>query len=83
MLFWGAQGLPFWRFAAIDFLGCALWAAVLGAVGYTLNGSVEALVGKVKRIEIWLLVAVAGLFALVLGVRIFLRRRVPKQGEHP
>ena len=83
MLFWGAEGLPFWRFAAIDSLGCALWAAVLGAVGYTLNGSVEALVGQVRRVEIWFMVAAAGLFAVVFGIRLFLRRRAPKQGDRP
>ena len=80
MVFWGVQRLPLWRYLLVDLLGCALWAAVLGALGYTLSGSAVLLVGRVKRVRIWLLVALLGCAALVLVYREVLRRRAAARG---
>jgi len=81
MVFWGVQRLPLWRYLLIDALGCALWAAVLGALGYTLSGSAVLLVGRVKRVRLWLLVAFLGCAALVLVYREVLRRRAARRGQ--
>ncbi|HEY8256812.1 MAG TPA: DedA family protein [Gemmatimonadales bacterium] len=62
MIFWGLQGLPFGRFAAVDALGCSMGTFVFAGLGYLVSGSAEALVGRVRRIELWLL------GALVVGV---------------
>lgn len=75
MLFWGMQGLPFARFAAIDLLGCSLWAMALATLGFVFSGSVAVVVGRVKRAELWLLVALVGTVAVVACVRYLMRRR--------
>jgi membrane protein DedA with SNARE-associated domain len=81
MVFWGVQRLPLWRFALIDALGCAAWAAVLGGLGFTLSGSAVLLVGRVRRVRVWLLVALLGCAALVLLYRELLRRRAARRAR--
>ncbi len=71
MVFWGLQGLSFPRFVLIDGLGCLLGAGVFGGIGYLLSGSATALLGKVQRLELWLLAAVvAGIVVVVAMHRI-------------
>jgi membrane protein DedA with SNARE-associated domain len=81
MVFWGVQRLPLWRFALIDALGCALWAAALGGLGFTLSGSAVLLVGRVRRVRVWLLGALLGCVALVLLYRAILRRRATRRAR--
>jgi len=69
MLFWGVRGLPFWRFALIDAAGCALWAVILGGLGFSLSSSAELLIGRVKRVELWVLAGFAVSVGLVLVYR--------------
>lgn len=64
-LFWGTQNLSFSRFAILDYFSCALWAGLLTALGFFMSRSASALIGEIKSIEIWLLVA------LVVAVGIF------------
>lgn len=75
VLFWGIQQLPFVRFAVLDLIGCLLWAVVFSCLGYFLSGSAAALIGEVRRIEIWVLVALAALAFFFLLSRYLLRRR--------
>ncbi|MEJ7708384.1 MAG: DedA family protein [Pyrinomonadaceae bacterium] len=77
ILFWGMSGLSFWRFAAIDFLGCLLAATSLGTLGYLLSGSAAWLIGAVRQVEIWLLGAllICGGFAIVLRWMVARRHR--------
>lgn len=74
MFFWGVHGLPFARFAALDALGCVLSATLLAGLGYVASGSVAAVVGRVKRAEMWLAAAVVVSASVVLGVGALLRR---------
>ena len=55
MLFWGLHGLPLGRFLLIDAIGCGLGALVFSGLGYLVSGSATVLLGRVKRIELWLL----------------------------
>jgi membrane protein DedA with SNARE-associated domain len=55
MIFWGLHGLPFRRFLLIDSVGCVLGSLVFTSLGYLLSGSATALLGHVKRVELWLL----------------------------
>jgi len=70
MVFWGSQGVPFWRFAAFDAVGCAVWAGVLVSLGYFGSVGIGRLLGPVDRSERHLLavLGVAVLTALVFGV---------------
>jgi membrane protein DedA with SNARE-associated domain len=76
MVFWGVQPLAFVKFAVCDLIGCALWASLFASLGYLLSGSAAKLIGEVKRIEAWLLVAVVAIAALLLVIRLLLRRKL-------
>lgn len=77
MVFWGLQGLPFGKFAVVDALGCALGTLVFAGLGYLVSGSAQALLGKVRRVELWLL------GAIVVGVGIvYLVHRATKRELH-
>jgi membrane protein DedA with SNARE-associated domain len=76
MLFWGVRGLRFWRFVAIDLAGCALWAVAVGGVGYLASNSAAAMLGRVRRIRLWLLGALLlSAVALLAAHLIFWWRR--------
>jgi len=77
MFFWGLHNLAFGRFAAVDILGCALGAIVFASLGYLVSGSAEALLGRVRRIELWLL---GGLIAG--AVIVYLVHRATKRKLH-
>jgi membrane protein DedA with SNARE-associated domain len=75
MLFWGVHRLPLQRFVSVDAVGCLAWAAVLGLVGYGASSGAAALVGEVKRAEIWLLVSLGVSIVALLAGRWVVQRR--------
>ncbi|MEP7176070.1 MAG: DedA family protein [Gemmatimonadales bacterium] len=68
MVFWGLHGMALPRFLVIDAIGCVIGSLVFTGVGYAVSGSAAALLGKVRRVELWLLgaVAVGGLVVLII-----------------
>jgi len=77
MIFWGLHGLPFRRFLLVDSVGCVLGSLVFSGLGYLLSGSAMALLGQVKRVELWLLGA-----AIVGVVIVFLVDKTAKHELH-
>ncbi|MEX2552631.1 MAG: DedA family protein [Actinomycetota bacterium] len=77
MIFWGLHGLPFRRFLLVDSVGCVLGSLVFSGLGYLLSGSAMALLGQVKRVELWLLGA-----AIVGVVVVFLIDKTAKHELH-
>ncbi len=86
MLFWGLQGLAFNRFAGVDALSCAMGALLFTSLGYLVSGSAELVLGKVRRVELWLLGAVVVGIVVVVMVHLATKRRlhldedVPREG---
>jgi membrane protein DedA with SNARE-associated domain len=77
MLFWGLHGLSLPRFLLIDAIGCIIGSAVFSGVGYLVSGSATVLLGKVHRVQLWLLgAAVAG------AVIVYLINRTAKHELH-
>ena len=74
MFFWGTQRTPVLKFAVLDALACALWASVFIGLGYLFAGSIEQLIGELRRIESWILLGLV-VFATLLGVRHYLAER--------
>ena len=62
MLFWGLHELPLARFLLVDSIGALIGSAVFTGLGYLVSGSATLLLGKVHRVQLWLL------GALVVGV---------------
>jgi membrane protein DedA with SNARE-associated domain len=65
------------RFFLIDALGCVLGSFVFTGLGYLVSGSATVLLGKVHRVQLWLL------GAFVVGVVIvFIIDRTAKHELH-
>ncbi len=73
-LFWGIQGLSFARFAFFDVIGCVLWASLLIGLGFFMSNSAQALIGKIKAVERWLLVALVVTIGILLIREVFIRK---------
>lgn len=58
MLFWGLHGMSLPRFVLVDAIGCVIGSLVFMGLGYALSGSATVLLGRVRRVELWLLGAV-------------------------
>jgi membrane protein DedA with SNARE-associated domain len=58
MVFWGLHGMSLPRFLLLDAIGCVLGSLVFTGLGYAVSGSATVLLGKVRRLELWLLGAV-------------------------
>jgi membrane protein DedA with SNARE-associated domain len=78
MVFWGTQRLPPARFAALDLPACTVWAILLVSFGYFSSASVEVLLGKVRRVEEWLAVAIVIAVVAGVGRRLLLRWVTPR-----
>ncbi len=76
MLFWGQFRLNTFRFLLIDGLGCAIAATGFALLGYAVGSSAEVLIGRIKRIELWLLLAVVVGGVIVYIVTRLVRRRL-------
>jgi len=76
MVFWGLQGLSFGKFLAVDALGCCVGTLVFASLGYAVSGSAEALLGRVRRFEFWLLGAVIAGVAIVYIVHRLTKREL-------
>ena len=74
MFFWGVHRLPYARFAAFDLVGCLLSAIVLAGLGFGLSTSAVALVGRVKRAEVWLLAVLLVSLPVLIAIRHVMRR---------
>jgi len=77
MVFWGLHGLRIGKFLIIDAIGCVVGALVFTGLGYLVSGSAVALLGKVKRVELWLLGVL-----LVGAVIVFIIDRTAKHELH-
>ncbi|MEO7985152.1 MAG: DedA family protein [Gemmatimonadales bacterium] len=76
MVFWGLHGLSFGRFVSVDALGCVLGTTLFAGLGYLVSDSAEAVLGRVRRIELWLLGAVIAAVVIVYIVNRATRREL-------
>ena len=76
MLFWGQHGMPLGRFVMMDLLGCGIAAVLFATAGYLLGHVTTAIAGKLKHVEVLLLIAVVVGGLLAALVTRLVRRRV-------
>lgn len=68
----GMSKVGAWRFALFDLIGAALWAALLGSIGFLFGRSLETVLADLHRYELLIVVAVAvagGVFWLIVRRR--------------
>ena len=70
----GSCGISPWRLALFNFIGTLIWAPLVAGVGYVAGEALEMWLGRLKHVQIAVLMAVA-LVAVIGGVLIMLRRR--------
>jgi membrane protein DedA with SNARE-associated domain len=75
-MFWGVHKFSFARFVLLDSISCLAWALLLTSIGFFLGKSAEALLGHLKRVEIWLLIALVGIGLVFLVGKLIMRREV-------
>jgi len=66
----GMSDIPTWKFVILNTISAAVWAAIVGVLGYLFGHTMEILLNEIKRYEI---AVMAGL--LVLAVVIYIVRR--------
>ena len=67
----GMGRVPAWKFVVYNFIGAAIWAPLIAGIGYKFGEVVEAMLGNVKRFEMWLFIAV-----IAVGVTLFVVHRI-------
>lgn len=70
----GASTLPAWRFAVFNALGAALWALIIGAIGWLFGATAEAMLGEIRHIEGRLLLGLAAALVIIWIARWHLHR---------
>jgi membrane protein DedA with SNARE-associated domain len=55
MLFWGLHDLTLAKFLLVDSIGAVVGSLVFTGLGYLVSGSATLLLGKVRRVQLWLL----------------------------
>jgi membrane protein DedA with SNARE-associated domain len=58
----GSFGISPWRLAFFNFVGTLIWAPIVAGIGYAAGAAMEAWIGRLKHVQIGLLMAL-----LVLG----------------
>jgi membrane protein DedA with SNARE-associated domain len=71
----GLAGMQWRRFLAFNALGVALWVGTWSAVGYLAGTILSAIYEQLRRYELYLLAALAVLVAVLIGHRLWRRRR--------
>lgn len=74
----GMSEMPWRRFLAFNALGAALWVGVWVGLGYFAGQHLETLYPAVERSEVYLLVAVGVVVAVLIARRVHRRRGVDK-----
>ena len=60
----GSCGIPAWRLALFNFVGVLIWAPLVACVGYFAGYALEAWIGRLKQVQIALLMALLVLAAI-------------------
>lgn len=69
-LIMGSSRVPLARFAVLNMIGAALWAAVVAGAGYAFGYAIETWLADLKRIEEFILIGI-----LVAGLALWVWRR--------
>ncbi|HZP88482.1 MAG TPA: DedA family protein [Burkholderiales bacterium] len=73
----GASGIKPIRFLVLNIIGALIWAVSFGVLGYVVGETLQALVGKIKRLELLVVVIVVSaglLIALFVRWRQMMKR---------
>lgn len=81
MTFSGLRKLSFTRFALMDILGCVGFTTALATLGFLFSSSSSLIIGRVKRVELFLLVVVIVTAFLFHLVKVIAQRQTEVAGK--
>jgi membrane protein DedA with SNARE-associated domain len=55
----GAAAVPWRVFVPLNILGALIWAVAIGYAGYLFGQTLEILLGRLKHIEVWIMLGIA------------------------
>ena len=76
----GMGRVPAWKFVLFNFIGAAIWAPLITAIGYLFGSLVHSMLTDVHDYEIWLFAAVVGVG--LVGALVH-RMRVRRETQSP
>jgi membrane protein DedA with SNARE-associated domain len=74
----GMARVPWLRFLALNAIGAAIWAIVIGGAGYFFGAALESALTDLRSHERWILAAI-----LVVGLCIALAARICRRSSLP
>lgn len=76
----GMSRVPIVEFVLLNIAGAALWATVIGCLGFVFGHAMELILGDVKRYEIELMLTVS-VVGMLLWLAHYLRKRQKTRGQ--
>lgn len=73
----GSAGIAPIRFFLLNMIGAAVWAVVVGSLGFIFGSAIEAVLGDIKRYELLFFGIIAG-----VGVGIWIQRRLTRPASN-
>lgn len=71
----GMSKVSYVRFAALNFIGAAIWAITVGLAGFYFGQAMESVLGDLKRYEVALMTGLICIASIVWLLHIFRQRR--------
>ncbi len=71
----GLSKIPFFTFLILNIISAAVWATVVGTLGYYFGKGIEIILDDVKKYETWILIAGLALILLRLFYAFHKRRK--------
>jgi membrane protein DedA with SNARE-associated domain len=78
----GAAAVPARVFIPLNILGALVWAVAIGSAGYLFGRTLEGLFGRLKHLELWIMLGIA-LIGVAFWVIRFWRARRNHHARHP
>lgn len=75
----GMSHVPVRRYMLLNAVGGFVWSVAVAVVGYSVGQGAEALLGRVKEVEVWLFVGVAAVGASVWLIYVLSRQSGPER----
>ena len=74
----GSSKVPVLRFAVLNAIGAAVWAALIAGAGYLFGASIDTMLADLKTVEELVLVGI-----LVVGAAVWIWRRAHTRVQTP
>lgn len=70
----GASGISPLRFLILNVLGAALWAIVIGTMGYLFGHTLEIILGNIKQYELLIFAVLAGMGLFIWLIHLYRKK---------